>query len=110
MPLLHQAEFSDADVIRSEIQKIIDAAKTIPEPSHNTLNFLNVDGKVNEQRCEHMLDVETEDFLDKYSAAFDDVKDDDVYDSSIDAAEKNKQLQMKKTWCNEFLLGFIRLH
>ena len=84
--------------------------KTNQDDLNATFNFLNVDGKSNEQRCEHMLDVDSGIYFDKYSATFDDVKDDDIYDSSIDAAEKNKQLEIKKTWCKEFLLGFMRLH
>jgi len=77
---------------------------------HATTQFWNVDGEVNDQPCVHMGDVASGRFFDKYTATFDDVKDDDIYDSSVDSDEKNNQLDKKKTWCKEFLLGFIRLH
>ena len=110
VPLLDETYYSQANTTRTEIQKIIDAAKTNQDDTHKTFNFLNTDGKPNQQRCEYMLHLETQDYFDKYSATFDDVKDDDTYDTSIDAEEINRQLENKKAWCKEFLLGFIRLH
>jgi len=53
-----------------------------------------------------MKDPEEDNTLDEFEANFDDFMDEEVVTDS----EKAPNLECKKMWCREFLLGFIRLH
>jgi hypothetical protein len=60
-----------------------------------------------------MKDPQENDTLDEFEAEFDDFMDeevDDVSQMNVTDDEKAQNLECKKMWCREFLLGFIRLH
>jgi hypothetical protein len=113
MPAVPDTGHEEAKKLQDAIVAIIELAKNANNNQTETDKFINIDGKVNTNACIYMKDPEENDMLDRFDATFDEFVDEEVDDVSrmnVTDEDKTYNLQCKKLWCGEFLLGFIRLH